>query len=262
VGGGGGAGVLCCAVLVGRSGALAALHLHAGVAAELCASLLTRLIRRAGELYGGGNILLKARNLVKGLQGVDNVYTQHSPLLTNTLTALRDGSLSTQTYPYMGSTVSGAGLSEWVGGWGQSGARGGGRRVRFIYTHDALKPRRTLQHLPSSPLTPPPHTHAQIHTHAQDEQMAWAAAYKARPPSEAIVFVVGGSTYEEAKAVAEWNSKQTGSGSGANPAGVGALGGAPAAPMRTILGGSSVLNSDVFLAALGAGAGSSVIDLR
>ena len=24
--------------------------------------------RRAGELYGGGNILLKARNLVKGLQ--------------------------------------------------------------------------------------------------------------------------------------------------------------------------------------------------
>ena len=24
--------------------------------------------RRAGDLYGGGNILLKARNLVKGLQ--------------------------------------------------------------------------------------------------------------------------------------------------------------------------------------------------
>lgn len=61
--------------------------------------------RRAGELYGSGNILLKARNLVKGLQGVDNVYTQHSPLITTTLGGLRDGGLSTQDYPYMGSTV-------------------------------------------------------------------------------------------------------------------------------------------------------------
>lgn len=153
--------------------------------------------RRAGDLYGGGNILLKARNLVKGLQGVDNVYTQHSPLLTNTLGALRDGSLSTQLYPFMGST---------------------------------------------------------------DEQMAWAAAYKTRPPSEAVVFMVGGSTYEEAKAVAEWNAKQSGSGSGGPQAPAG-LGGAPAAPMRVLLGGSSVVNSDVFLAALGAGAGSAA-DLR
>jgi vacuolar protein sorting-associated protein 45 len=94
----------------------------------------------------------------------------------------------------------------------------------------------------------------------QDEQMAWAAAYKTRPPSEAIVFVVGGSTYEEAKVVAEWNAKQSGSGiSGAQgPAG---LGGTPPAPMRALLGGSSVLNSDTFLAALGAGGGSST-DLR
>ncbi len=61
--------------------------------------------RRAGELYGGGNILLKARNLVKGLQGVDNVYTQHTPLLAATLAAMRDGSLSTAAYPFMGSTV-------------------------------------------------------------------------------------------------------------------------------------------------------------
>jgi hypothetical protein len=44
------------------------------------------------------------------LQGVDNVYTQHSPLLTTTLAALRDGSLSTQLYPYMGSTVGDRGL--------------------------------------------------------------------------------------------------------------------------------------------------------
>lgn len=90
--------------------------------------------------------------------------------------------------------------------------------------------------------------------------MAWAAAYKTRPPSEAIVFVVGGSTYEEAKAVAEWNTKQGGSGS-AGPQAPAGLGGTPAAPMRVLLGGSSVLNSDAFLAALGAGAGS-VADQR
>ena len=89
--------------------------------------------------------------------------------------------------------------------------------------------------------------------------MAWAAAYKTRPPSEAIVFIVGGSTYEEAKAVAEWNAKQSSSSGGPQaPAG---LGGTPAAPMRALLGGSSVVNSDMFLAALGAGAGSAA-DLR
>jgi vacuolar protein sorting-associated protein 45 len=91
----------------------------------------------------------------------------------------------------------------------------------------------------------------------QDEQMAWAAAYKARPPSEAIVFIVGGSTYEEAKAVAEWNAKQgsSGGGGGGGAPGPGGLGGTPAMPMRTILGGSCVLNSSMMLSALGAGAG-------
>lgn len=33
----------------------------------------------------------------------------------------------------------------------------------------------------------------------QSEALNWQAAYKARPPTEAIVFIVGGSTYEEAK---------------------------------------------------------------
>jgi vacuolar protein sorting-associated protein 45 len=70
----------------------------------------------------------------------------------------------------------------------------------------------------------------------QDEALNWQAAYKQRAPSEAIVFVVGGSTYEEAKAVAEWNSR------------------GPQSGMRVLLGGSEVLNSDAFLAALGAAA--------
>lgn len=91
--------------------------------------------------------------------------------------------------------------------------------------------------------------------------MAWAAAFKARPPSEAIVFIAGGSTYEEAKAVAEWNAKQGSSGgAGGGVPQAGGLGGPPA-PMRVLLGGSALLNSDAMLAALGAGAGSGA-DLR
>lgn len=48
---------------------------------------------------------------------------------------------------------------------------------------------------------------------------------------QVIVFIVGGSTFEEAKAVADWNERNPG--------------------MRVVLGGSDVLNSDMFLEALG-----------
>jgi hypothetical protein len=44
---------------------------------------------------------------------------------------------------------------------------------------------------------------ALLHVHVpcllQEEALNWQAAYKARPPTEAIIFIVGGSTYEEAK---------------------------------------------------------------
>jgi vacuolar protein sorting-associated protein 45 len=79
----------------------------------------------------------------------------------------------------------------------------------------------------------------------QDEALNWQAAYKQRPPTEAIVFIVGGSTYEEAKAAAEWNSRGPG--------------GSPQSGMRVLLGGSSVLNSDAFLKALGAAAAGNLL---
>lgn len=43
--------------------------------------------------------------------------------------------------------------------------------------------------------------YARVHVHVplQEEALNWHAAYKARPPTEAIIFIVGGSTYEEAK---------------------------------------------------------------
>ncbi|GLC59147.1 hypothetical protein PLESTB_001453600 [Pleodorina starrii] len=60
--------------------------------------------RRAGDLYGSRNLLQKARNVLKGLQGVDNVYTQHTPLLTETVAALAADRLDPLAYPYMAAT--------------------------------------------------------------------------------------------------------------------------------------------------------------
>lgn len=60
--------------------------------------------RRSGDLYGGGNILLKAKNVFKGLQGVENVYTQHQPLLVDTLRLLGASDLSPAAYPYAASS--------------------------------------------------------------------------------------------------------------------------------------------------------------
>jgi hypothetical protein len=64
----------------------------------------------------------------------------------------------------------------------------------------------------------------------QDEQMALQSNFHRTPPREVIVFVIGGTTYEEAKAVADWNER--------NP------------HMRVLLGGSTVLNAKSFLLAL------------
>ena len=38
--------------------------------------------------------------MVKALQGVENVYTQHAPLLSETLRLLASNDLSTASYPY------------------------------------------------------------------------------------------------------------------------------------------------------------------
>lgn len=62
----------------------------------------------------------------------------------------------------------------------------------------------------------------------QDELSHWQAQYKKSPPKEAIVFIIGGTTYEEARAVAEFNERSD-------------------APMRVVLGGSGLLNSQTFI---------------
>ena len=105
------------------------------------------------------------------MQGVENVYTQHTPLLVHTLEAL---------------------------------ARGRLKDIEFPSVEGSLQP---------------------------------AAGQKQQAPKLVIVFIVGGTTYEEARAISDLNAQ------GARHEGW-------SAGMRLLLGGSGVLNSRSFMGAL------------
>ncbi|KAF1971789.1 vacuolar protein sorting-associated protein 45 [Bimuria novae-zelandiae CBS 107.79] len=108
------------------------------------------------ELFQPGSFFGGARDRLKGLKGVENVYTQHSPRLEATLQELIKGRLNPQLYPFV---------------------EGGGS------TKDK--------------------------------------------PQDTIIFMVGGTTYEEAKMVAQVNASSPG--------------------VRVVLGGTTVHNSSSFL---------------
>jgi len=108
------------------------------------------------DLFQPGSFFGGARDRLKGLKGVENVYTQHSPRLETTLQDMIKGRLSPQLYPFV---------------------EGG-------------------------PTT-------------KDK------------PQDIIVFMVGGTTYEEAKMVAQVNASSPG--------------------IRVVLGGTTVHNSTSFL---------------
>lgn len=111
--------------------------------------------KRTGDLYGNRDLLNIARNMARGLKGVENVYTQHQPLLLQTMESITKGRLRDVDYPYVGN-------------------------------------------------------------HFQQGR-----------PQEVIIFMVGGTTYEESRSVALQNASNCG--------------------IRFILGGSVVLNSKRFL---------------
>lgn len=111
--------------------------------------------KRTGDLYGNRDFFNRARNMARGLKGVENVYTQHQPLLYNTIENIVKGRLRDFDYPFIGN-------------------------------------------------------------HFQQGR-----------PQEVVIFIVGGTTYEEARTVALHNAANTGT--------------------RIILGGSNVLNSKRFL---------------
>ncbi|KAF3959821.1 hypothetical protein CMV_015406 [Castanea mollissima] len=107
--------------------------------------------KRTGDLFGNRDLLNIARNMARGLKGVENVYTQHQPLLFQTMESISKGRLRDVDYPYVGN-------------------------------------------------------------HFQQGR-----------PQEVVIFIVGGTTYEESRSVALQNASNSG--------------------IRFILGGSVVLNS-------------------
>lgn len=60
---------------------------------------------RQNNLFDRESVAKITKKLFKGLSGVDNIYTQHTPLLNETLEDLIKGKLSLQTYPYLGNTM-------------------------------------------------------------------------------------------------------------------------------------------------------------
>lgn len=108
------------------------------------------------DLFESASIFSGARDRFKGLKGVENVYTQHSPRLEATLQNLIKARLKEQQYPFV---------------------EGGGS------TRDK--------------------------------------------PQDIIVFIIGGTTYEEGKMVAQVNASYPG--------------------VRVVLGGTSIQNSATFL---------------
>ncbi|VDN00717.1 unnamed protein product [Thelazia callipaeda] len=54
---------------------------------------------RQNDLFGGTAIAMTKR-FIKGLKGVENIYTQHEPYITELIDSLLKGRLSDSTYPY------------------------------------------------------------------------------------------------------------------------------------------------------------------
>lgn len=99
--------------------------------------------QRTGDLFGNRTMGTKMMNWAqRSVKGVQNVYTQHSPYLSQQLEQLAKGTLSEKDYPYLG-----------------------------------VEP---------------------------------SATQKKRAPTEVIVVLIGGATYEEARAIGEMNASNPG----------------------------------------------------
>nr|CAI5832649.1 unnamed protein product [Callosobruchus analis] len=59
---------------------------------------------RQSDLFNVENAVKITKRFIKGLSGVDNVYTQHKPVLHETLEELMKGRLKEHLYPYIGNS--------------------------------------------------------------------------------------------------------------------------------------------------------------
>ncbi|KAF9533245.1 Sec1-like protein [Crepidotus variabilis] len=125
--------------------------------------------QRQDDLFSTESLLAKGRSALKGLKGVENVYTQHTPHLSQTLENLYRGRLKEISYPFI----------------------------------ETPAPNATLQR-----------------------------------PQDIIIFMIGGTTYEEAKTVAQFNQDPVAATNGSiiNPGAT-----------RILLGGTCVHNSSSYI---------------
>ncbi|KAF7314358.1 Sec1-domain-containing protein [Mycena kentingensis (nom. inval.)] len=125
--------------------------------------------QRQDDLFSNESLFAKGRSALKGLKGVENVYTQHRPHLSQTLENLFKGRLKDTSYPFL----------------------------------ESPGPNASLQR-----------------------------------PQDVIIFMIGGTTYEEARAVALFNQDPVGASNGGIPSGSGT---------RLLLGGTCVHNSSSYV---------------
>lgn len=57
---------------------------------------------RGSDLFSPKDAVAITKQFLKGLKGIENVYTQHQPLLQETLDQLIKGKLKDSQYPYLG----------------------------------------------------------------------------------------------------------------------------------------------------------------
>ncbi|KAL6067570.1 vacuolar protein sorting-associated protein 45 [Balamuthia mandrillaris] len=58
--------------------------------------------QRSGDLFGNSNLLRIARSSIRrGLKGIDNIYTEHQPLLRDILESVMAGRMREADYPYI-----------------------------------------------------------------------------------------------------------------------------------------------------------------
>ncbi|KAL1686281.1 Sec1-like protein [Schizophyllum commune] len=125
--------------------------------------------QRQDDLFSTESLLAKGRSALKGLKGVENVYTQHRPHLSTTMENLLRGRLRDTSYPFIESPGPNAGLQR---------------------------------------------------------------------PQDVIIFMIGGTTYEEARTVTLFNQDPVSASDGNVTAATGT---------RFLLGGSCVHNSSSYL---------------
>ena len=60
---------------------------------------------RESDLFGSKSILAFTKKTLKGLKGVENIYTQHEPLVTEVIDLLVKGRLKETNFPFLGNSL-------------------------------------------------------------------------------------------------------------------------------------------------------------